>query len=186
MSRAPHIIAPPPVFRPDWATLARLASRWSKPLDLDAYPASTSLRRFCDATNKPKPVWFWGLNQETATMILRPSWVSNHQTGATDFETRTENHRGDFESQITKPGLSILRSKPKNRRPWFWGSTKKYVLLVSLCIVQIAHGVTRPPIVRPLSTRPILDHHQFSAPGLLLLSRSLSLPTMSHMTPTHH
>jgi hypothetical protein len=36
--RAPPIVAPPPVFRPDLETLARLASMPSKLLDLDACP----------------------------------------------------------------------------------------------------------------------------------------------------
>jgi hypothetical protein len=34
--------------------------------------------------------------------------------------------RGDFDAQITKPELPILRPKPGNPPPpWFWGSTKK-------------------------------------------------------------
>jgi hypothetical protein len=39
---------------------------------------------------------------------------------------KPKNHHGDFEAQITKPKLSILRHKPENPPPpWFWGSTKK-------------------------------------------------------------
>jgi hypothetical protein len=39
---------------------------------------------------------------------------------------KPKNHRGDFEAQITKPELPILRPKPENPSPhWFWGSTKK-------------------------------------------------------------
>jgi hypothetical protein len=41
-------------------------------------------------------------------------------------------------------------------------------------------------IVRPLSTRPMLNHSQSSAPSLLLLPRSSSLPAMPHLSPTHH
>jgi hypothetical protein len=38
---------------------------------------------------------------------------------------KPRNHHGDFEAQITKPELSILRPKPGNHSPpWFWGSTK--------------------------------------------------------------
>jgi hypothetical protein len=45
---------PPPVLRLDWETLARRASRWSKPLDLDVCPAlSLSSHRFCGAIDKP-------------------------------------------------------------------------------------------------------------------------------------
>jgi hypothetical protein len=35
-------------------------------------------------------------------------------------------------------------------------------------------------------TWPVLDHPQSSAPGLLLLPRSSSLPNMSHLSPTQH
>jgi hypothetical protein len=39
---------------------------------------------------------------------------------------KPKNCRGDFETQITKPKLSVLRPKPENPPPpWFWGSTKK-------------------------------------------------------------
>jgi hypothetical protein len=39
---------------------------------------------------------------------------------------KPRNRRGDFEAQITKPELSVLRLKPGNPPlPWFWGSTKK-------------------------------------------------------------
>jgi hypothetical protein len=71
VSRAPPVVAPPSVFRPDWETLARLSCTPSKPLDLNACPAPTSLPRFCDATDKLKPAWFWCPNQETITVILR-------------------------------------------------------------------------------------------------------------------
>jgi hypothetical protein len=55
---APPAVAPPLVFRLDFETLARLASTRSKLLDLDACLTLTSFRRFCDATDKPKPAWF--------------------------------------------------------------------------------------------------------------------------------
>jgi hypothetical protein len=39
---------------------------------------------------------------------------------------KPRNHRGDFEAQITKPELLVLRPKLGNPSPpWFWGSTKK-------------------------------------------------------------
>jgi hypothetical protein len=54
--RAPPVVTPPPVFRLDWETLARLASTRIKPLDLEAKPGEIeTLRRFCDATDKSKP-----------------------------------------------------------------------------------------------------------------------------------
>jgi hypothetical protein len=36
------------------------------------------------------------------------------------------------------------------------------------------------------STRPMLHHPWSSAPSLLLLPRSSSLPAMPHLSPTHH
>jgi hypothetical protein len=42
------------------------------------------------------------------------------------LRVKPRNRRGDFETQITKPELPILRPKPGNPPPpWFWGSTKK-------------------------------------------------------------
>jgi hypothetical protein len=42
------------------------------------------------------------------------------------FKVQTKNRHDDFETQITKLELSVLRSKPKNPPPhWLWGSTKK-------------------------------------------------------------
>jgi hypothetical protein len=39
---------------------------------------------------------------------------------------KQRNHRGDFEAQITKPELPVLRPKLGNPPPpWFRGSTKK-------------------------------------------------------------
>jgi hypothetical protein len=42
------------------------------------------------------------------------------------LRSKPRNHRGDFEAQIIKPELPILRPKPRNPPAhWFWGSTKK-------------------------------------------------------------
>jgi hypothetical protein len=39
---------------------------------------------------------------------------------------KPRNCRGDFEAQIIKPELPVLRPKPGNPPPpWCWGSTKK-------------------------------------------------------------
>jgi alkanesulfonate monooxygenase SsuD/methylene tetrahydromethanopterin reductase-like flavin-dependent oxidoreductase (luciferase family) len=39
---------------------------------------------------------------------------------------KPKNHRGDFDDQITKPKMLVLRPKPGNPPPpWFLGSTKK-------------------------------------------------------------
>jgi hypothetical protein len=74
-ARVPHVppaVAPPPVLRPDWETLTWLASRRSKPSDLDVCPAPSSLCRFCGATDKPNLAWFWGPNQETIAVNFSP------------------------------------------------------------------------------------------------------------------
>jgi hypothetical protein len=53
-----------------------------------------------------------------------------------------------------------------NRQPWFLGSTKKHVLLVSTCTMQTAYGVTRPlnhPATEYLTCAAILGPlHQVS------------------------
>jgi hypothetical protein len=42
------------------------------------------------------------------------------------LRNKPRNRRGDFEPQITKTELPVLRPKPGNPLPsWFWGSTKK-------------------------------------------------------------
>jgi hypothetical protein len=53
----------------------------------------------------------WRNRQTEARLVLRP---------------KPKNRRDDFEAQITKPKLPILRPKPGNPPPpWFWGSNKK-------------------------------------------------------------
>jgi hypothetical protein len=53
----------------------------------------------------------WRNQQTEAHLVLRP---------------KPRNCRGDFEAQITKPELPVLRPKPRNPPPpWFWGSSKK-------------------------------------------------------------
>jgi hypothetical protein len=91
-------------------------------------------------------------------------WGPNHQTIAAYFEAQTGKPANlTFEAQPRSP-----RSSP----PCAW--CRPHTALPDLSIV------------RPKSTRPMLDHSQSSAPGLLLLPRSSSLPTMSHLSPTHH
>jgi hypothetical protein len=53
----------------------------------------------------------WHNWQTEAHRVLRP---------------KPRNRRGDFDAQITKPELPVLRLEPGNPPPpWFWGSTKK-------------------------------------------------------------
>jgi hypothetical protein len=53
----------------------------------------------------------WHNRQTKARLVLSP---------------KSGNRRGDFEAQITKTKLPVLRPKPGNPPPpWFWSSTKK-------------------------------------------------------------
>jgi hypothetical protein len=57
------------------------------------------------------PSVLWCNRQTKAHLVLRPN---------------PRNQHGDFEAQITKPKLPVLRPKLGNPLPpWFWGSTKK-------------------------------------------------------------
>jgi hypothetical protein len=68
-------------------------------------------RRVSRADLPPSVLW---RRQTEAHLVLRP---------------KPRNHRGDFEAQLTKPELPVLRPKPGNPPPpWFWGSTKKLII----------------------------------------------------------
>jgi hypothetical protein len=113
-------------------------------------------------------------------------WHNQQTIAHLVLKSKPRNSRGDFDAQITKPYLPILRTKPRNPKPpVLRPNREKPALLASLCIVQTAHSITRS-IVRPSSTRPVLDHPWSSTPGLHLLPRSLLLPTMLHLSLTHH
>jgi hypothetical protein len=57
------------------------------------------------------PLVLWRNWQTKICLVLRP---------------KIKNRRGDFDVQIIKPELPVLRPKPGNPPPpWFWGSTKK-------------------------------------------------------------
>jgi hypothetical protein len=57
------------------------------------------------------PLVLWRNRQTEAHLVLRP---------------KPRNCHGDFEAQITKPKMPVLRPKPGNPPPhWFCGSTKK-------------------------------------------------------------
>jgi hypothetical protein len=107
------VVMSPPVLRSDWKTLTRLASTRSKPLNLNACPASTSLHRFCGTTNKPKFAWFW---------------VTNHQTRAASFE-----------AQIRKPEPPVLRPNREKSSQWFWGQTNDKPSILVLSLNQETH-----------------------------------------------
>jgi hypothetical protein len=166
--RAPSVIAPPPVLRQDWETLAWLASRRSKTLNLDACLVPYFLRRFCGATDKPKSAWFWGPNQETVA------------------------------AQITKPELTVLRSKPGNPLPLVLRPNQRKSSTLILRLNQEihaprlhVHGVDRTQ--RYSTSRSsghrvsdLCDHPRSFAPSLLFLSRFSSLHIMPHLPAAHH
>jgi hypothetical protein len=62
---------------------------------------------------------------------LPPSvlWRNRQTEAHFIFKHKPRNRRGDFETQITKLKLPVLRPKPENPpQPWFWGSTKKPIV----------------------------------------------------------
>jgi hypothetical protein len=85
-----------------------------------------------------------------------------------------------FWGQIGRNCPSVFEVKPlTNRRPWFWGSTKKLVLLLSMCTVQNAHGVTRPP------DRPTTEYPTCAIISVPLHHVSYSCHDPRHCPPCH-
>jgi hypothetical protein len=94
----------------------------------------------------------------------RRFWCPNHQIGAADFE-----------AQIGKPSILVLRPNQETRTPRLF--------------VQGVDRTRRHPdllIIRSLSTWPVLDYLRPSVPGLLLLSRFSSLLIMTYLSPIHY
>jgi hypothetical protein len=61
-----------------------------------------------------------------ADLPLSVLWCNRQTEAHLVFRPKSKNRRGDFEAQIIKPKLSVLRPKPRNPSPpWFRGSTKK-------------------------------------------------------------
>jgi hypothetical protein len=206
--RAPPAVTPPPVLRPDWKTLARLASTWSKPLDLDACPMPsqppvgfvaqpTKWNDFgFEAQTKKSVWWFWGPNHQTVvagfeaqprkpstTLVLRLSL----ETVGTGSEAKPE--------KLSPPILRPNRRKPSQ---WFWGQTTDNLPTLVFRLNQETHaphlhvhGANRTrhhPTSRSHGHRvpDMCDHPRSSTAGLLLLPWSSSLHTMPHLPPTHH
>jgi hypothetical protein len=127
---------------------------------------------------------FWGPNRETI-----------HHLG---FETQPKNPPPVLRSNWEKPSLPVLRPTRRKSSQWFWCQTtdKPSTLILRLnqethALHLHVHGVDhtrRHPTSRSSSHRvPDLgDHPGSSAPGLLLLPYSSSLPVMPHLPPTHH
>jgi hypothetical protein len=88
------------------------------------------------------------------------------------LRSKPRNRRGNFEAQITKLKLSVLRPKSKNRWHWFWGSIKKTALLIFMCMIQTAHGVTQLP------DRPVTKYPTYAWPSRILCTKSPGLATI--------
>jgi hypothetical protein len=165
MAHAPPAISPSPVLRQNWETLAWLASQQSKPLDVDGCPHTVFIRT---SVLRHKPTNLLPLGFEAQTKKLS-QWFcgSNHQTAAVGFEAQTG-----------KPERVVLRLNHKNcshqfwgqtgrnNWPWLWGWTKKPVLLISLCMVQITHSVTWP------LDHPAAEYPTCAWPSLALWTKS--------------
>jgi hypothetical protein len=112
MPRSPSAVAPSPVLRQNWKTLARLASWWSKLPDVDACPHIIFI---CSSVLRHKPTnhSLFGIEAQTK----KPSrWFCgpNHQIVAAGFE-----------AQIGKPERVVLRPNHNNRSHRFWGQTRR-------------------------------------------------------------
>jgi hypothetical protein len=153
------------------------SSTWSRCNIRDGVTCTT--RRCASTSHKARlgnpSVTFFQAKQATRSQrvsraILPPSilWRNWQTEACMVLRRKPRNHHDDFEAQITKPELPVLRPKPEkptyrfwgqtrenrpsgfeakpltNRHPWFWGSTKKPSLLISSCTVQTTHSVTRP------------------------------------------
>jgi hypothetical protein len=143
MPHTPPAVTPSLVLRQNWETLAWLASQWSKSPDVDACPHTIFIRTLVFKRKLPNlvPLGFEAQTRKLSWWFCGPS----HQTTAANFEAQTR-----------KPEWVVLRPKHKNHshrfwsqtgrnhRPWFWGWTRKSVLLDSLCTMDTAHIITQP------------------------------------------
>jgi hypothetical protein len=151
----------------------------------------------------------WGV---TRVVFIHPSILWHNRQTITHLVLRPKlrNHHGDFICQIIKPWYAILRPKLGNPNELFCGQTTRTVATSfetkpgetvdldfeakprnsrssSPCAWCRPH-IASPEllIIQPPSTWPMLDHPWSSAPSLILLPRSSSLPAMPHLSPTHH
>jgi hypothetical protein len=167
-------------MRLEWKTLTRLASvatSWHMPI------SSSSFCRFCDATDnhsllnfeiqtKKSSQWFWSTNHQTVTVVLR--------------------------LKPKNPQPQVLRPNREKPSYWFWGQTtdKPSTLVVRLnqetrashlLVYGVACAQHHPTSQSFGHWVPNMCNHPWSsAPGLLLLTWSLSLPAMPHLSPAHH
>jgi hypothetical protein len=138
---------------------------------------------------------FWGANRQTSSHFV--------------LRRKQRNRHGDFVGRITKLQLPVLRPKLGNLSERFWGQTTRtiatdfeakqgetiglgfeaeprYPCTSSPCARFRPHTASpNLSIIRESSTRSVLDHSRSSAPSVLLLPRSSSLPTKPHQSPIH-
>jgi hypothetical protein len=134
--------------------------------DFEAQITKPELSVLRPKPGNPPPLWFWGSTKKPTTgfeakseeIIATSFEAKQEKTVATDFETKPaktvavgfeakplEIVATGFETKPAKTCPSGFEVNPlTNHRPWFWGSTKKPVLLVSMCQVRTTHGAARP------------------------------------------
>jgi hypothetical protein len=105
---------------------------------------------------------FWGPNRETLHHL---GFEAQPRDPPPILRPNQEKTFHQFWGQTGENRPSGFDAKPlTNRRSWFWGSTKKHMLLVSICIVQTTHSVTQPP------DRPAIEYPTYAIiPGSLHL-----------------
>jgi hypothetical protein len=100
---------------------------------------------------------------------------------------KPKNRHGDFVSQITKPYVSILRPKSRNPSTLFFETKPRNLCSSSPCAWCKPHTASPDlSIVRPPSTRLVLNYRLSSAPSHLFLPQFSSLSAMPHLSPIHH
>jgi hypothetical protein len=137
--------------------------RHRPPVGFVAQSINRSLLDFETQTKKPSQ-WFWGQNHQiiiigfetqtekpTTTLVLTLNQENHHRF----WGQSRENRPSGFEAKLLT-----------NRQPWFWDSTKKSMLFIFTCTMQIAHGITWPsdrPVTKCPTCTIISGHlHQVS------------------------
>jgi hypothetical protein len=109
----------------------------------------------------------------TPTLVLRPDWETLSRPLDLNACPTPSSSPVGFVVQLTNRsllGLEAHGNRSSSPSGWCRPHTASSDLL----------------IVWSLSTWPVLDHPQSSAPGLLLLPWPSSLPAMPYLTPTYH
>jgi hypothetical protein len=97
--RASPVVSPPPILRPDWGNSSATC-----------FQVKQAGRSWRVSHAVLPPLVLWRNWQTEVCLVLRP---------------KPKNRRGDFEAQITKLKLPILRPKLGNPSRWFWGQTRE-------------------------------------------------------------